>query len=339
MTPAGFSGGGRVGRIPWRRLRPPGVRSADGLTWATRAGVALTTIAAVWLVMVLVRPLPAGEAAQPDSPPSLPSVEARSASLDQRRALLAVLTSENLFDDERTHWAAAAPAAAASESAPSPSSVKAHGATAPTARASVPEEVKLALTGLALRGVYRPPDGSEAVALISRVHAGPNPLVSDPFREGDEFEDKQHPQSKWVVRSIDASAGVVLLERGGAVVALEMFPSGGVGRESAGASAAVAEPPTGTRPVIVESSREEVAAELKAAGLGEDEVARLLDLAGMSAAEAAAASAMDAMARDMEANERASRRAPPAGLDAIIKLLRTPPGVNAEPEPSPPPGP
>lgn len=342
-----MSGGStmRIGR--GRRLRSGG-RGPDGLDWALRVGVVVVCLSACWTGWSMLRPLPTPDAPTPVVMPDVP-VHADDVEDEAARALaLTELVRDNLFDDERRMWSAPAatvtgapvePKGPAGGEVADPSGSPAGGDRATvsidgrtvelTKAESVPDDVKQALTGLALRGIYRV-GGGEALAMISRVHAGPNPLMSDVWREGDVFEDKQHPQAKWRLVAIDAAGSRVILERSGTTLALEMFTS----RPMVAASAA---PAARVERRVIERTREEVAADLLAAGIPEEEVSRLIKLAELSEEQAEVQrklNALTAKPASVESSVEATsdgekakpaRRGPPPGLELIAKMLQSAP--------------
>lgn len=301
------------------------------------AGAALA-----WLGFAAVRPLPRAAPSAGEAIPSVPIVSMPAATAAERREMLALLGSENLFDAEREAWSGRRAAAetpmegeGAAEKKPAATggetTIVAGQAVPVTKPAALPEDVKQALTGLALRGVYAPKGDGQYVALISRVHGGPNPLLSDAFRAGDEFEDKQHPQAKWKVVAIDGPGRRVVLQRGGVNAVLEMYV------QSASAPKP-AEPAAPAKPAVsvVAQTKEEIEAALRGAKFSEEKVARLMELAAMEPDQAAAAAALAALARsEKEAQAKPGKRPPPPGLEAIARLLQTPP-KQMEGEPAPP---
>jgi hypothetical protein len=325
----------------WRRvgrgaLRAPGVRGADGVTWLNRAAVASAALAAAWCGFVALRPLDRPEAAAAETILDVPVLEREASSVDDRRARLARLNEWNIFDAEREAWSgrrekSVEQASTGGEPPDSPlrepttHSVPLGGQSVQVTTAeSLPSDVKTALTGLALRGIYSPAKGGEALALISRVHSGPNPLVSDVFKAGDEFEDAQHPQAKWRVIAIDGPGRRVILQRAGVNASLEMYAAGVASATAAPAAATVA--PTG--PSVVIQTKEEAIAALRAANIPEDQIKRLMELAEMSPDEAAASAALEELAQGapVKAEQgKPARRPPPAGLEAIAKLLQQTP--------------
>lgn len=322
-----------VGR---RRLRAPGVRGSDATVWLNRAAVAAIGLAVVWWGYAVLRPLAAPTAASEEAVPAIPAVNHDAAPVEIRSERLARLSEWNVFDAEREAWSGqrekpTEPATADGQPAPA-ESVKPATRPVPidgrsidvTEAEALPSDIKAALTGLMLRGIFAPPGGGEPRALISRVHAGPNPLVSDVFVVGDEFEDAQHPQAKWRVIAIDAAGRRVILQRAGVNAALDMY--------AAGVTAAAAAPATGAAitsgPTVVIQTKEEAIAVLRAAKIPEEEIARLIELAEMSADDAAAALALEELAKGAPAKAeegQPARRPPPAGLEAIAKLLQQTP--------------
>lgn len=334
--------------VPRSALRQPGVRGAGVLTWVTRAGAAGVAIGVAWWAYVLVRPLDAVETVVPGDVRVPVFVAPQGPAIAERRDRLARLTSSNYFDARREAWAARReePAQSAGSETPEskgPASEAVSGAEAegdPALYAGVtnealPSDIKTALTGLALRGVMTSPEDGAALALVSRVHSGPNPLVSDVFRAGDEFEDAQHPQAKWRVLAVDVARRRVILQRAGSRAVLELHPA------SAPARMVTSEEPAAKSPSVrvEESTRADVARVLKEAGLEPAQIARLMDLVEMSPQEASASAALEALARASAApaspegadQDKPARRAPPAGLEAIAQILKSNPVKKPEP--------
>lgn len=332
-------------RLDRARLAPPGNRPADAARWTTRGGVALIALALAWLLFTAWRPLPAPDAVESDRLPPIPSVEQHASSLDSRREALARLGGVNLFDAERETWSArkrndpkSADATKPAEIKPPPAgtqSTSVGGQTVQVTKAdALPEDIKLALTGLALRGIYTPPSATTPVALISRVHAGPNPLLSDAFNAGDEFEDKQHPQAKWKVVAIDGVEKRVILQRAGINAVLPLYAASAAANESAKTT----DVPKPLGPTISLQTKEQIEASLREANVSDEEIKRLLSFAEMDPDQAAAAAKLEALARtEKEApkDQKPGRRAPPPGLEAIAKLLQQAPKPPEE-EPPPP---
>ena len=241
---------------------------------------------------------------------------------------------QNVFDAEREAWVGRREKSdepALTDGNPAADTPKPATRTVPVGGSSVqvttpeslPSDIKTALTGLALRGLFASPEGGEARALISRVHAGPNPLLGDVFRVGDEFEDAQHPQAKWRLIAIDIPGRRVILQRAGVNASLEMYTLA-----PAAVSAGASTPPAAPGTTVVIQTKEEAIAALRAAKIPEDQIRRLIDLAEMSPDEAAAAVALEALARGEPAKPeegKPARRPPPPGLEAIAKLLQQTP--------------
>lgn len=330
-------------RLPRRRLATAGARVTDAVQWTTRIGLIFLALAFSWWIFTALRPLPAPvfvDDLAAISPPSPAADDA--AGVERRREILSRLNRENLFDAERMAWTMRAEAPPESpQQAPAAQPTAAPGAAAEsiagkklivTGPDSIPEDVKQALTGLALRGIFLPPGSQEPAALISRVHAGTNPLASDVFRAGDEFEDKQHPQAKWKVMAVDAPRRRVILQRSNINVALRLYATGA----PAAPLSAAPEPESPKSPVLVARTRDEVEADLRAANLSEEQIRRLLQLAEMTDDEARASIALEEMARAKppeEVQQQTGRRAPPPGLEAIARLLQQAPTIRPDPEP------
>lgn len=331
-------------RIERARLRAPGNRAADTMQWITRAGAALAVGAALWLALAVVKPISSAERVEEPPPPPIPSFESPPVERWDRREVLARLGGVNLFDAEREAWSARPRERAADGEAkpgePKPAPPPAAGTLSTsiggqsvlvTKAEALPEDVKTALTGLMLRGIYVPPGAGEPVAMISRVHGGPNPMLSDVFRPGDEFEDKQHPQAKWRLIAIDQPGRRVVLQRGGINAVLSLYARAA----STVAPGASAEPKKAGATIIVQT-RGEIASSLREARVSEEEIARLLELAAMSPEEASASAKIAALAKaakDQAKDQKPGRRSPPPGLEAIAKLLQQAPQTTPEVEP------
>ena len=326
--------------VPASRLRRCGPPGADAFTWATRLALLALVAAAAWSAWTATRPLPTGLSSDHVSPGGFePPMKDPRLPAEQRRERLDALAQVNLFAADRLGWSPRAEpppidTAAAPGTAPTtgpadlPTNLRVGNASiALTPSSSIPDDVKQALTGLALRAVMISPHGSdEPVALISRVHAGPNPFVADSFRVGDEFEDKQHAQAKWKVEAIDVPAARVYLSRSGATVALLMYsgvsdPSKAAAPGDPGANAATPKPPK-----VVARSANEVMAELKASGLSDADVARLMELADLPPDQAQSQAALDALAavqeRERAAADKSKRTGPPPGMEKVIEMMR-----------------
>ncbi|MBL8745544.1 MAG: hypothetical protein JNK58_04215 [Phycisphaerae bacterium] len=337
-------------RLDRAALAAPGNQPADAWQWTTRGGLVLIAIALTWMLITLWRPLDGTDRSESERPPTIPSLELASEAPNSRRELLARIGDVNLFDAEREAWSprrrdepknpqSAETAEARKPPAAGTQTATIAGQTVQVTKAeALPEDVKAALTGLALRGIYTPPSSSAPIALISRVHAGPNPLVSDAFRAGDEFEDKQYPQAKWKVIAIDAVGKRVILQRAGINAVLPLYASSTLASESVGKAPGAAKP-AGTS--ITLQSRQEVEAALREAKLGDEEIQTLLRLAEMEPDAAAAAAKLEAIARaekNAPKDPAAGRRPPPPGLEAIAKMLQqTPKGLSDQDNPPPEP--
>lgn len=336
-------------RIERARLRAPGNRAADTMQWITRAGVALAVGAALWLAFAAFNPMSSAERVEGPPPPPIPSFESPPVEREDRREVFARLGGVNLFDAEREAWSArprertADGEAMPGETKPAPPPAAGTQATSiggqsvlVTKAESLPEDVKAALTGLALRGIYVPPRATEPVAMISRVHGGPNPMLSDVFRSGDEFEDKQHPQAKWRLIAIDQPGRRVILQRGGINAVLSLYASAASPSIASSSSPEASTEAKKLGATIVVQTKEEIESSLREAKVSEEEVKRLLELAAMSPEEAAASAKIAALAKaakDQAKDQKPGRRAPPPGLEAIAKLLQQPPKPPPDVEP------
>jgi hypothetical protein len=338
--------------LPRSRTRAVGAPGTGALTWVNRvAGVALIG-AAAFVGYMLLRPLPSVPDVMAQDPLVLPPVVNIDVPTTARRDRIAALTRQNPFHASRDAWAIREPAPLNPDGSPASGAPGAGGTGAlagntstpanidgrsinVTDNASLPDDVKTALTGLMLRAVFEQAK-DQPRALISRVHAGPNPFAADVFAPGDEFEDKQHPQAKWRVEGIDVPGRRVILSRSGVNAALELYPAYARPDRAAAAAAAPAAPVV---PVVVARSENEARADLISGGLTEAEADRLLELARLGPDQATVQAALDALAAgaaaDAKAGDKAARSAPPPGMEAVLEMMKK----AATPSPDERPGP
>lgn len=329
-------------RIPGVRLAPVGAPGADALTWISRVvGLALA-IGVAWWIWVAVRPLPAAESEDSAAPPQIPSLPERAVNSPDRAALVESLARENLFAWDRQPWARTALPGLSAPGAGDPEHLTSGGPTADqsatvgvaagasadgsssvafTPSEKLPDDLKKALAALELKAVRAERDGG-VVAMISFVHS-PTRQQSAPFRPGDEFKDEANPNAMWRVEAVDVVYRRVFLSRGGVTAALPLYKGLGEGPPVAAAAGATS-PASGL--TVHSRTRDEVVLELRSLGLAESEILavieeldRQLDESGESPVKALGkiVAAPDAPA-DSEA-----RRAPPAGMEAILKMMET----------------
>ncbi|HBS28818.1 MAG TPA: hypothetical protein DEB06_05070 [Phycisphaerales bacterium] len=331
------------GAIDRRRLRRAGAPGADALDWATRLGAAAMLLAVLWTGWSALRPLPTPperEAAAPSIVAPDPPIDARPP--EERRALLAELARTNLFASDRLAWKPKVEPAPAEADPASPSPAPAQASLSPTVKSDpsltpadkVPDDVKKALSALELRGLRTGADG-RAVAMISRVH-GTSRSASSPYHEGDEFEEESNKQAKWKVTSIDWAGRRVLLTRSGVTVALALYTSEAVGVASAAARAAepgstdaapsrVLDPErTGIpgAPAVAIRSREEAIDDLRRAGVSEEDIAQVLRALDAPLVKSAQADAQPPIPVTTPATDDPTRRTPPPGMEAVLKLMQ-----------------
>lgn len=335
-----------------RRLRRAGKPGADPVDWLARASLACFAAAAVWLVVVTVRPLPVPEEdSAGTSVVALPKPRPEPQTLAQRRALIEALSARNIWTSDGIAWsgtpaadthAQAAPgeqqggqrpAGQAGADAPTPTT----GTIALTPASRVPDDVKRALQALELRGVRIDAEG-EPVAMISRIH-GSSRQASVGYRSGDEFEEEQNKQAKWRVEAVDWEHRRAILSRSGATVELPLYRGALASERRADAAVVpVAVSPGGrvaTRPRVRDTdrvglpgapavalqSREQALAKLREAGIGEDELAALAGLMDEPIDESLAKIPERPEDGDAEGVEPARRRAPPPGMESILRLM------------------
>lgn len=338
-------------RLPRDRFRPAGPRRDAALTWTTRGAVACALLGVLWLGFTLLRPLPEAPAVELEPFPELPRIERAPRSPDDRGRVLALLTADNLFDDAREKWtrqAAAPPSPTGASGTPDASADVAAKPASPgetlggttiiiTATDAAPDDVKKALTGLALRGIYTPPpragqpaSAATPVAMISRVMGTPSPLLADSYRAGDQFDDASHPGASWKIVAVEPAGRRVILARSGVNVALPLDPPGS-GIAPPPASSAAPDSEAGVQ--VVSRTPDELRAELREAGVSDEQIARLLNLAAATPEERAAQAKLRELAGQAPPAPAAQapdapprkRRAPPPGLEAVARMLQQSP--------------
>jgi len=177
----------------------------------------------------------------------------------------------------------------------------------------VPDDVKAALASLRLRGVYQARRGP--VAMIG--FNDPNKRgASEPYREGESFEDPKHPQSEWRVEAIDVDRARVILARGDAIVSLSLYPHSARTGASAGDAGV---------PAIISASESAVEDALRNAGIEADVIRKVM--AGVrDPASAEAVRAAEELRKIAEAAGDAEHRARADDEDrAAVPRRRAPP--------------
>lgn len=323
------------GPIPRWRLAPPGRPATGAEAWIGRlpalallAGAALVVGAAVW-------PLAEPPAVEPIAPPSVPTVASHRLTVADRERALGALETRNLFSIDGRFWSAPV-AEAPPEQDPAASAPDAAGAGQPnavaatpiiTSAAEMPADIKAAFENLELRGIRTDGHG-DSVAMISFI-ASANRLAAVDVRSGEEFSDEKHAQAKWRVVSIDTNRDRVVLERIGRRVSLAMYPAEPVPVEITPEEATAEGDPARPSVAVTSATPEQVVADLRAAGVDEQEIALLMRLVRENP-EAVAAAAAARPAEDP------AKPAAPAGLEAVTELMRSV-GKKQEEAPQPPP--
>ena len=334
------------GSLPrWRMARPGRPASGVGV-WAAWVPVAALSGAVVLIACAALWPLATPGAQDPIEPQPVPRVTSSRVAVGDREAALAMLTRKNPFAIDGRFWIA--PPVAVADGGDEPESGAASGGgggggspgagerpgvagTPILARAEeMPADIKPAFENLELRGVRTGPDGA-GVAMISFVQSPTRPLSTE-YRVGEEFSDEKFPQARWYVESIDVVRDRVVLERTGKRVSLALYPAEPVPvvvvpeAEPAGAEVAPSV-------LVVGATREQIVADLREAGVDDQEIVRLMRLLEADPAAFAAA-----QAQQLEAPKGAESA--PAGLDAVMRLMQ---GVekkkDAPPATDPPPPP
>lgn len=314
------------------RLRPLGSGRADASTWLTRAAACALLSAVLWAGYAALRPLPA-----PAPPPSAAAFEVpgplalRAVSTPERDAALSVLVKSNPFSAQRTAWA---PQPASEPAADAPSAASATASAPPTpapqgddaaepALPPLPEDVKLALANLELKGVYRTPDGRR-FAKISFVHS-PQRTMSTSYEPGQEFTDEKFPDAPWRVERVDTDRGRVVLLRAQTRAVLAMYARDGLAAEplpSAPAPSAALE--RSGPPRVERATTAEVIAQLQQAGVPDAQISQLLNALAEPEdqdAQAITAAPADAAALPAASAGPGERRAPPPGLEGIFRMM------------------
>jgi hypothetical protein len=193
--------------------------------------------------------------------------------------------------------------------------------------AQVPDDVKRALEGLELKQIHTT-RGGELVARIGFVQS-PTREITRSFRAGDEFKDDASPQAPWRLLAIDAETDRVLLRRSGHTLALRLFGEASGLSPQPEVSAAPAVP---GELIVVTRSREDVARDLREAKVSEEEIAALMALLDKAPEPDAAAKLAEVAKPDADAG----KRAPPAGLEGVLRLMAEQTKAAKESPPAPP---
>lgn len=309
-----------------RRLRPARHPGPDGATWLFRASIAALVLAFAWLGIVALRPLP-----RPETPPVAELPDVRDVTIDrpslaQRQSMLDRVQGENHFRLGRLPWTEGETAVAEGEEPETVESIVDR--SRPPRQTSMgdividdpetlPDDVRKALTALALRGVRLTPDG-EAVAMISKIHSG-NQFACEDYVVGDTFTEPKNPQSEWRVEMIDPDRDLVVLHRSGRNVVLSMY-------EQSFAYAARSARPDPLAGTVERRSRSQVAADLLEADRPTEEIKELLDLIDAPVEPGAAEPPpVDQVAAQPERNAEAEKptKAPPPseGMRQLLLMM------------------
>lgn len=349
-------------RLPRRRLAAPASRDRALARLAAPLGAASLAAAVCWAGYVALRPIEPVPTAEPPRPPDLRLPEPDRPGVDARRDRLAALDATNRFDLEGRAWTVggADPAVAGAEPAervPSPEELAAavveragasEDAEPVTPREGLPPDTRAALDNLELKGL-RTDRAGRPVAMLGLVDGGADMPRNETveLRAGDRFTDPKHDRAAWTVRRIETAGYRLVLERGGELAAVELFPSmtgslgpGPLAVSRAGDAAPGGEPDAGAGGVAVErTNTAEALDRLRAAGASEAEILELVDqLARLEAmseaerlpprdepalapetAEAPADASPDDPAPDPAAAENPG---PPPGLGGIFRMMR-----------------
>ena len=320
---------GREGeRIPLARLTPGGPGATDALGWCARGAAVLLLLAIAWLVYAGVRPL--GPVSEAESPRvrAARDLDRPVLTVSERTALLTAVTRSNWYSPERRMWTVQdqkALAAASAEGAGEPGDATTPGADAGgplddrpgsirvTAKEDLPDKLARAFENLDLKGIRSTAEGG-MVAMITFVKSPTRPATT-PFAVGDTFTDESFAGEPWKVVLIDAAFDRVFLRREGQTVVLPLF---------SGSSAVVAEVEGEVEaevdPGAVGESREEVVAQLRAAGISDDEIRELLRMAEADEVAGAPDEEDEAMERAAEA---LTEHEDAEGMAGVLEMMKS----------------
>jgi hypothetical protein len=241
---------------------------------------------------------------------------------DRERAL-ASLTAKNPFSADGRFWAAPPGDIADGDGAPDgdapggsgPGGAPANPANLPVPAvlanaAEMPADIRPAFENLRLIGVRSGAD-AEPIAIIALVS---NLQVVREHAVGSEFVDDKFAQTSWRIVGIDIARDRVVLERSGKRVSLALYPAEPI-PVAAAPEAAAPEASAATAPQVVGATPDEVARELREAGITDAEIAELMRLMEQDPAAFAAARAA--------ADTRAGKKDEPEGLGAVLELMRS----------------
>ena len=226
-------------RLPKQHLAPPGASGSGAAAWASRLCILLPAMALVWVILVLIAPLPDATTSDSRTEWSIHAIERlripERQAIDDRQAQLATLRQDNPFAANRAFWrleeirAAAGiseetdQTEAASQIQPTIASTNARADIVITPPERLPDDVRSALDNIRFSGLRSRRDG-EIVAMLM-LKNGPLANRMLEFAEGVQFEDANHPRAKWEVLRIDTDDNRLLLGRSNSVVALDLFPA------------------------------------------------------------------------------------------------------------------
>ncbi len=264
--------------IATERLTAGGQTGPDAMDWALRAGLGLLVLSAVWFVVVLIKPLPAGHGQAPPSIPALVAIPSHAAPIEVRQQRLAALDEGgNIFAADRMNW----PIEIVRSDEPSPTLELTSGRGAQSAAIPVAtggqgidsielaENVSVAirkrLEQLKLRGVFA--IGDQKSAMIGQK----SNFASEIYREGDTFDD-----GEWRVVAIDVEQDRVILNRSGQNFELKLYD---VGMTALVKPRATISATNANGDVVIDfSTLDKVEAELRESGLPRDQINDLIAL-------------------------------------------------------------
>ncbi|MCB9838797.1 MAG: hypothetical protein H6813_05620 [Phycisphaeraceae bacterium] len=290
------------------------------MDWALRAAMALLGVSALWLLVVLLRPLSHGRSPEPATIPTIAEIANHPASIDERQARLAALNrGGNLFATDRRNWPVIATTTQAGGEAPAPDQPR-QAQQQPVAIAAgdralgdleitrdVSTAIQKRLDLLRLRGVYRI-NGQAAAMIGQRTNSD-----SETYRVGDTFAD-----GEWRLEAIDAESDRVILSRSGQNFELTLYDTGTMRSGAAAPLPSISATNAPGDVTIDFTSLDKVATELRDAGLPRDEINELIALSREPAADNAGSPDPAVTADD----GRPKPAIPPAMPPGMVQLFK-----------------
>ncbi len=328
----------------WRRVSRERA-AVGGAGGASATGVALgvtgfaVVACAAWCVWAWVRPLPGAvdERASVGEVPMLPALEHDGLDVAARDGMLERLGRDNVWASDRRFWpeprtVADASAGDADEQAgveaepeqepaePAPAVAVTDGDGVQeivlTPDEDVPDDVKAALSDLELFGIFVGAD-ERSRAMIG-LKKSPQRGVTTAYEAGDAFTDPAHDRSPWVVARVQPARHRVVLVRSGVTVARRLFPEG----LATLPARPTEEMPDRTTPHVETRNADQIAAELRAQGVSEEDIR--LSLALMAGETTAAATVVEDDEGDGLAgvDDAGGAGGAPQGMTELLRMMQ-----------------